>query len=96
MEPGKAMTARKAFWEDWRKSDDAKIFTSILPLMHCELTKSFPSTTARVVRSDWVRVCIYTFSERPQGVTGWTTGSPVKHVRLHNTFLRFQQKKMAH
>ena len=46
------INARKGVGKDGEKVS----FSSFLPLMHHELTKSFPLITARKQRGDWVRV----------------------------------------
>ena len=42
--------ARKGAWEGRRKSDNASRFSLFLPLMHCEISTSFPSITAHTVK----------------------------------------------
>ena len=47
LEYGKAMNARKGFWEGGRKSDDVSQISSVLPLIYRELIKSYPQAIAR-------------------------------------------------
>ena len=42
--------ARKGAWEGRRKSDNASRFSLFLPLMHREISTSFPSITAHTVK----------------------------------------------